>query len=215
MSVLYSSLAVFAAVFAMIWVAIKRKDENFINVPLSTQPLGSSLVSARPTYQNSTAPRMSAYGVSSQTRGRRPPTSMQGVTTTGRNLTDLVQSTDDDGPQRPQRPEYLNPKDMMPRATMETMTHGKDPTDPNTFMFDRIMTTTKKRRNLSGADMIRGDLRIKPVQRGIMDTYANPHLDLRKGALSILGGHDDLEAEVTDEGTTFSSSRYNHLSGHS
>lgn len=69
------------------------------------------------------------------------------------------------------------------------------PTSNGDFMqpvtFDRFMYANKKSRRRTGGDPIRGDLPIIPQNTGWFRPSVQPHLDLKEGALSVLGGFDN------------------------
>jgi len=86
--------------------------------------------------------------------------------------------------------EYQNPQDVLPSDDMSSVAYGKLPSDPNTYVYDRLIVTNQRRRNLEGADWIRGDLPIAPDNRGWFQVSARPHLDLRQGAIGFQIGPD-------------------------
>jgi hypothetical protein len=69
------------------------------------------------------------------------------------------------------------------------------PTSDGDFMqpvtFDRFMYANKKSRRRTGGDPIRGDLPIIPQNTGWFRPSVQPHLDLKEGALTVLGGFDN------------------------
>lgn len=69
------------------------------------------------------------------------------------------------------------------------------PTSNGDFMqpvtFDRFMYANKKSRRRTGGDPIRGDLPIVPQNTGWFRPSVQPHLDLKEGALTVLGGFDN------------------------
>jgi len=79
--------------------------------------------------------------------------------------------------------DYTNPQDVLPSDDMSSVAYGKLPSDPNTYVYDRLIVANQRRRNLEGADWIRGDLPIAPDNRGWFQVSNRPHLDLRQGAV--------------------------------
>ena len=60
--------------------------------------------------------------------------------------------------------------------------------DDQPIVYDRLIYANKKNRNLAAADVIRGDLPIVPDQGGWFRPSVTPHLDLKQGAMTIIGG---------------------------
>lgn len=60
--------------------------------------------------------------------------------------------------------------------------------DDQPIVYDRLIYANKKNRNLAAADVIRGDLPIVPDQGGWFRPSVSPHLDLKQGAMTIIGG---------------------------
>lgn len=53
----------------------------------------------------------------------------------------------------------------------------------NPVIYDRLIYANQKSRLLEGADFIRGDLPIRPINLGWFSPSAIPHIDLRKGII--------------------------------
>ena len=86
--------------------------------------------------------------------------------------------------------EYVDPQDVLPSEDMSSLSYGKKPSDPDTYVYDRLIYANQRRRGLEGADFIRGDLPIAPDNRGWFQVSVKPHLDLRKGAVGWQIGPD-------------------------
>ena len=86
--------------------------------------------------------------------------------------------------------EYQNPQDVLPSDDMSSVAYGKLPSDPNTYVYDRLIVANQRRRNLEGADWIRGDLPITPDSRNWFQVSVKPHLDLRQGGVGWQIGPD-------------------------
>lgn len=65
------------------------------------------------------------------------------------------------------------------------------------IIHDRFIYSTKKSRLAFAGDPIRGDLPIMPLQGNWFAPAVTPHIDLREGALSVIGGrHNDTSNEL-------------------
>ncbi len=62
------------------------------------------------------------------------------------------------------------------------------------YVYDRFMVANQKSRLTGLGDPIRGDLPIVPCKNEWMRPSANPNIDLRTGAMSVLGGVDNSTA---------------------
>jgi hypothetical protein len=98
--------------------------------------------------------------------------------------------------------EYVDPSEILPSDDMSSVKYGKKASDPETFVYDRLIYANQKRRNLYGADWIRGDLPIVPIKHGNYEAWfqpsAKPHLDLRVGAMQFIGPDYTSEVERED-----------------
>jgi hypothetical protein len=66
-------------------------------------------------------------------------------------------------------------------------------------IFDRFMFAPKKSRLSEHGDPIRGDIPILPAQGDWFTVSATPHLDLRDGAMNVMGGqYNETSAELSD-----------------
>lgn len=66
---------------------------------------------------------------------------------------------------------------------------GEDPVQPITY--DRFMFSNKKSRLRALGDPIRGDLPIAPYSSDWFRPSVQPHLDLKEGAMQVMGGFDN------------------------
>lgn len=81
-------------------------------------------------------------------------------------------------------PEYTNPKELLPTADMKKAL-ARDPSDPNTFMYDRyIFAPLKRRYGNVNVDFIRGDLAIPQLRMGWFDPNPVARQDLFAGYFS-------------------------------
>lgn len=105
--------------------------------------------------------------------------------------------------------DYTNPQDVLPSEDMSSVAYGKLPSDPNTYVYDRLIVANQRRRNLEGADWIRGDLPIAPDNRNWFQVSVKPHLDLRQGAVTWQIGPDyDTMVEGRDLAVSAARSDY-------
>ncbi len=80
--------------------------------------------------------------------------------------------------------EYVDPKELLPVPDMKKAL-ARDPSDPNTFMYDRYLFAPLKRRYGNvGVDFIRGDLAIPQLRLGWMDVNPVAKQDLQAGYFS-------------------------------
>jgi len=66
----------------------------------------------------------------------------------------------------------------------------------NTITYDRLIYAIKKNRNLAAGDPIRGDLPIIPDTGSWFRPSVTPHLDLKQGAMTIMGGQGNETAHA-------------------
>jgi hypothetical protein len=62
------------------------------------------------------------------------------------------------------------------------------------IVYDRLIYANKKSRLYGKGDPIRGDLAIAPIQGDWFRPSVQPNIDLREGALTVIGGHDNNTA---------------------
>jgi hypothetical protein len=77
-------------------------------------------------------------------------------------------------------PAYQDTQDVLPIPDMKNSA-GVDPTDPNSFMYDRTIFGKLKRRYGADVDYFRGDLAPKQESRGWFDTAPAASTDLATG----------------------------------
>lgn len=78
-------------------------------------------------------------------------------------------------------PVYTDPKQLLPVADMKKAL-ARDPSDPNTFMYDRyIFAPLKRRYGQVPVDFIRGDLAIPQIRMGYFDVSPVARQDLMAG----------------------------------
>lgn len=94
--------------------------------------------------------------------------------------------------------EYLEPAELLPKDDMSGTAYGKAISDPETFVYDRFIYANQRRRNLYGADFIRGDLMIAPNNTGWFQVSVKPHLDLRIGSTAGWIGPDYETTDTTE-----------------
>lgn len=81
-------------------------------------------------------------------------------------------------------PVYTDPKQLLPTADMKKAL-ARDPSDPNTFMYDRyIFAPLKRRYGQVPVDFIRGDLAIPQLRMGWFDPSPTSRNDLFAGYFS-------------------------------
>ncbi len=75
--------------------------------------------------------------------------------------------------------EYNDPS--LPTQSMSNRSL-RDPSDANTYMFDRnVFANDAKKRGRGQGDTLRGDIPIATIKRGMFDVSANPSEDLQTG----------------------------------
>lgn len=171
---------------------------------LARQDVPDGSFVSRPQY--AAVPRVFNGSYTSTIHGAEPPSQLQGVDAQQPiDYAKMAAQTGDDkilGRYSEEQVEqdiynkYLNPleyvptEDLLPQDTMENTSYGKLASDPEVWMPDRLIFANQKRRNLEGADFIRGDLPIQPDNRDWHQVSVKPHLDLRKGAIAHHIGPD-------------------------
>jgi hypothetical protein len=82
------------------------------------------------------------------------------------------------------------------------------------IIHDRYIYATKKSRLSFAGDPIRGDLPIMPMQGNWFAPAVTPHIDLREGALSVIGGrHNDTSNELGEMKYTMTNGAWNINAG--
>ena len=80
--------------------------------------------------------------------------------------------------------DYVEPKSLLPVPDMKKAL-AKDPSDPNTFMYDRyIFAPLKRRYGNVNVDFIRGDIPIQQYRTGWFDARPVASVDLSQGYFS-------------------------------
>ena len=83
----------------------------------------------------------------------------------------------------------------LPAASLESLKFGRDPRNPQTFMYDRLIFANKKRRNWQGADLIRGDVHVRQDER-LKDELDRDELFLAMTDAKIIGADDKVLQEA-------------------
>jgi hypothetical protein len=99
-----------------------------------------------------------------------------------------------------QAPQYQDTKDLMPVPDMR-YSASVDPTDPQSFMYDRTIFGRLKRRYGNQVDFFRGDLDIKPQQRGWFDLQPPTDVDVVNG---YFANYLDIGQSTAIKDSTFS-----------
>lgn len=86
-----------------------------------------------------------------------------------------------------------NGNDDLPVGDMTTINDLGEKVQSVTY--DRMLFANKASRLRNQSDFIRGDLPIQPVKTGWFDTSAHPHVDLNTGAMNVMGGFDNQNAQ--------------------
>ncbi len=86
--------------------------------------------------------------------------------------------------------QYTEVTDVLPAGDMTTVNALGIEETP--IIFDRYMYANQRSRLYGLGDPIRGDLPIVPCNTGWFQVSVHPHIDLRDGAMSVMGGvHND------------------------
>ena len=178
--------------------------ENFVNVARTVQvdrvvntPRVGDFVSIPGQYQSILAPRqpgMVDYGAF--IRYNRPSEDKLGT-----NMGSLASQTQIKENFRPaQEPEnYTSVGDNVGAGVLSALPVSQSNQSPpidamgqmedvQPIIYDRYMYANQKSRLHGGGDPIRGDLPILPIQAGWFSPSASPNIDLRSGALAVMGG---------------------------
>ncbi len=139
-------------------------------------------------------PRGSSMSVMSQIKGTTPD-----VNTMGMNFGNLIGKPSDAGINQNMTQaqlnqavnerylknlEYPDADSMLPSGDMENSNYGAAMSDPNTYIYDRLIVGYPKNRNLDGADFIRGDLQIvADPNKGWFRPSVKYARDIRAGAV--------------------------------
>ena len=187
-------------------------------------PWGDDMFMQRPTLKSHLAPRMYPGQYAAELRGPVPPEYLKAVpinavqddpslidfsaymASTGN--TNAVGGMSEEMQKKAIKEkfqdslEYVDPSEILPGDDMASIKFGKLASDPNTYIYDRLIYANKRRRNLEGADFIRGDLPIVPTKHDREGAWfqpsAKPHLDLRKGAFAYIAPSYETIIDLED-----------------
>jgi len=95
--------------------------------------------------------------------------------------------------------EMQDTKDLMPIPDM-SYSAGVDPTDPQSFMYDRTIFSRLKRRYGNGVDFFRGDIDVSPEYRGWFDIQPPTDVDVVQG---YFDRYIDIQQETAIKDATF------------
>lgn len=84
---------------------------------------------------------------------------------------------------------------VLPVGTMTELTSSGSVQQP--VMYDRFMYANQRSRLREQGDPIRGDLPIAPLSGGWFTPSVNPNVDLRDGALAVMGGINNNTQQQT------------------
>lgn len=96
-------------------------------------------------------------------------------------------------------PEMQDTADLMPVPDM-SYSAGVDPTDPQSFMYDRTILARLKRRYGNGVDFFRGDIDVTPEYRGWFDIQPPTDIDVVNG---YFDRYIDIQQETAIKDATF------------
>lgn len=82
--------------------------------------------------------------------------------------------------------EYTNVQDLLPVGEMTTVSSNGEIEQP--IVYDRLMFANQRSRLYGLGDPIRGDLPIVPCKTGWFRPSTHPSIDLRDGAMMVMGG---------------------------
>lgn len=82
---------------------------------------------------------------------------------------------------------------QLPLGSMNVMDAQGNIEQP--VVYTNFVYANQKSRLRANNDMIRGSLPIAPCQRGWFSVAVNPNLDLQPGALNVMGGYDNEQAQ--------------------
>lgn len=158
---------------------------------------GGSLVGAAPPQPLMAAPAapVNAMGTPdfAQLGGLAAQTIPSGAITT-QQASDILQNRFGVG-----SPKYIDTVELMPVPDMR-YSAGVDPTDPQSFMYDRTIFGRLKRRYGNQVDFFRGDLDLKPESRGWFDLQPPTDVDVVKG---YFDNYIDIQQETAIKDATF------------
>jgi hypothetical protein len=138
-------------------------------------------------------PRVTDDSMVGHLKGPQPPISARGDSGSMEDYIKMVEDPDD----IPEEMKKVGDNEVsfedpleyqeasLPESNMEAMNFGKDPSDPQVYIYDRMIYANQKRRNNTNADLIRGDIPIANINShaGWHQVSVVPHLDTVMGAL--------------------------------
>lgn len=98
-------------------------------------------------------------------------------------------------------------------AVGDMTTLGADGNITQPIVYDRYIYSNQKSRLRSLGDPIRGDLAIVPCKNGWFNPSVNPNIDLHEGAMNILGGTSNVNANSLAKLKFASSGGVDRISG--
>ena len=221
-------LKIIVGVAVAVWAVsmlMQKKSEGFqlrqqapVNPADVTRPQG-----ANPAFQAETTPRFDAVTQGGASiMGAAPPMPLQGAPAQPVNapvaapdfaqLGGLAAQTVPSGAITSQQagqiilerfgtgsPKFVDTVELMPVPDMR-YSAGVDPTDPQSFMYDRTIFGKLKRRYGNDVDYFRGDLDVKPEYRGWFDLQPPTDADVVKG---YFDRYVDIQQETAIKDATF------------
>lgn len=203
------ALLVFVVRSAMKWKKEKEEmKEGYVNVPQgvalidgnacndSEYRYSDSQILSRPNYKPQYPPNFFNGSSTAQLRGAQAPRYVRGDRQDPMSLIELVGESYD----APAELDIVNANELrnfddplkyqdvaLPETNMEMMNFGKDPRDPQTFVYDRLIYANQKRRGRAEADLIRGDIPIAGIDshKGWFNVSVVPHLDTVVGSIGM------------------------------
>lgn len=175
----------------------------------------------RPTLIPNNPPRITDESMVGHLKGPQPPSSARGDSGSMEDYINMVEEPDN----IPEEMKKVGDEDVsfedpleyqdasLPESNMEAMNFGKDPSDSQVYIYDRMIYANQKRRNNTNADLIRGDIAIANINShaGWHQVSVVPHLDTVMGALgtgvigsafSQIGAHYDTNISQTGDVNT-------------
>ena len=98
-----------------------------------------------------------------------------------------------------EQPKFIDTVELMPVPDMR-YTAGVDPTDPQSFMYDRTIFGKLKRRYGNDVDYFRGDIDVKPEYRGWFDLQPPTDQDVVTG---YFNNYIDVQQETAIRDSQF------------
>lgn len=200
---------------ALIALFVTKKDviENFWGLPGRTVRMDkeykvenkyqSDMFSVPPTYQSMISPRFSNVGYSAQIRYNIPPqrflASPEYPLTFQGDVKEMYpgeMKAIKQFAQNAQNGEFevgSGDADSLSQDEVNAMNAGSK-VGPQIINYDRLIFANQRSRLYGRGDPIRGDLPIQPVISDWFRPSVVPNIDLRQGAMNIMGGSDNSTA---------------------